>query len=88
MDATLDVNQVLGGIVSLVTIVVDNVSETWGKSLEFMPTVTMREIEKHCANTGKSGQPIAKTMERGKKFKNERYIDANNIFTLAGVDGF
>ena len=84
----VDVSKVLEGIVHTVAATITNENVCWSKSLELMPIVTIREINEHRANTGKSGEPIAKTLERGKKFKNERYIDANKIFTSAGSGGF
>ena len=54
----------------------------WGKSLAEMPTITIKEIEAHRQLSGKgSGVPIIKTLERGRKFKEERYITADSIFT-------
>ena len=55
---------------------------TWGKSLVEMPAVTITEIEAHRLNSGKNtGIAIIKTLERGRKFKEERYISADSIFT-------
>ena len=54
----------------------------WGKSLVTMPAVTIKEIECHRQNSGKGCTgPILKTLERGRKFKEERYITADSIFT-------
>ena len=53
-----------------------------------MPVITIKEINAHRANAGKKGEIIAKTMDRGKKFKEERYINANNILTAVTSDGF
>ena len=49
-------------------------NEVWTKSLKFMPTFTIKEIEKHRLASGKKrGIAISKTLERGRKFKEERY---------------
>ena len=53
-----------------------------------MPAVTIKEIDAHRANAGKKGETVAKTMDRGRKFKEERYINANNIYTMVSSDGF
>ena len=47
-----------------------------------MPVFTLKEIEKHREKCGK-GQAILKTSDRGRKFKNERYLSADDIFTKA-----
>ena len=55
---------------------------TWRKSLVGMPVVTIKEIEAHRKKSGKgNGGAILKTIERGRKFKEERYITADSIFT-------
>ena len=62
---------------------------TWGKSLVEMPAVTIKEIEAHRVNSGKStGGAIIKTLERGRKFKEERYITADSIFTAVQGQAF
>ena len=48
---------------------VESEGVVWGKSLELMPTVTIKEVNAHRANAGKNGEIIAKTLDRGKKFK-------------------
>ena len=61
----------------------------WGKSLSEMPTFTIKEIESHRKESGKRhGRPIIKTLDRGKKFKDERYLSADSIFTSLGRNGF
>lgn len=65
-----------------IDIVKDIKNEPWGKSLENMPNVTINEIENHRKKSGKSQSiAIIKTLDRGRKFKNERYISADSIFT-------
>ena len=62
---------------------------TWGKSLVEMPVVTIKEIEAHRVNSGKSTcGAIIKTLERGRKFKEERYITADSIFTAVQGQAF
>ena len=56
--------------------------KNWGKSLDGMPIFTIREIEIHRQNSGKMpGVSIIKTLERGRKFKEKRYISADSIYT-------
>ena len=59
----------------------------WGKSLEYMPVVTIKEIEMHRNESGKDkGGAILKTLERGRRFKEERYISADSIYTALHGD--
>ena len=52
----------------------------WGKSLKNMPLFTIKEIELHKKSSGKiTDLTIVKTLDRGKKFKEERYISAYSI---------
>ena len=54
-----------------------------GKSLCYLPTFTINEIEEHRLNSGKSPETaIIKTLERGRKFKNKRYLSADSVYTL------
>ena len=47
-----------------------------------MPLFTIKEIELHRKSSGKiPGLAIVKTLDRGKKFKEERYISADSITT-------
>ena len=51
-------------------------------SLEALPLFTKREIDSHVENCGKlRNKSIRKTLLRGKKFKEERYINFNSLFT-------
>ena len=52
----------------------------WSKSLKDMPAFTIKEIELHRQNSGKSEASIIKTLERGRKFKNERYLSADYVY--------
>ena len=67
-----------------------SISETmWTKSLVNMPLFTIKEIEKHRDLSGKiKGLPIAETLPRGKKFKNERYLKSDSIFTTTNKNTF
>ena len=54
-----------------------------------MPIFTIREIEIHRQNSGKMpGVSIIKTLERGRKFKEERYISADSIYTYLSDELF
>ena len=54
----------------------------WGKSLLKMPVFTLKEIENHRKNSGKGkGVAIIKTLDRGRRFKDKRYITADSILT-------
>ena len=58
-----------------------NMDTSWGKSLEMLPQFTIKEIEQHRQLTGKTPESaIIKTLDRGRKFKNERYITSDSIF--------
>ena len=47
-----------------------------------MPTFIITEIEKHRQLSGKiQGLLIAKTLVRGRKFKEERFLTADSIYT-------
>ena len=62
-----------------------NMETPWGKSLEMLPQFTMKEIEQHRQLSGKTPKSaIIKTSNRGRKFKNERYIPSDSIFTKCG----
>ena len=63
--------------------------KNWGKLLDGMPIFTIREIEIHRQNSGKiPGVSIIKTLERGRKFKEERYISADSIYTYLSDELF
>ena len=54
----------------------------WSKSLKFMPVFTITDIETHRLSSGKQkGVAIAKTLDRGRKFKEERYLSSDTIYT-------
>ena len=62
---------------------------TWGKSLEFLPVFTRREINLHVGKCGKrKNLTIKKTLERGLKFKEERYISSESLFTARTLKNF
>ena len=57
-----------------------NMEVSWGKSLEMLPQFTIKEIEQHRQLSGKTPESaIIKTLDRGRKFKNERYITSDSI---------
>ena len=57
---------------------------TWGKSLLNLPVFTIKEIEKHRLKSGKTpDSAISKSKEKGLKFKGERYISADTIYSLS-----
>ena len=45
----------------------------WNKDLIGMPVFTIKEIEEHRIKSGK-GAAIVKTLDRGRKFREERFI--------------
>ena len=59
-----------------------------GNSLEGMPVFPVREIEDHNKKSGKNSTTIERTSERGLRFKNERYLNANTIQTMKAKDLF
>ena len=57
-----------------------NMKTSCGKSLEMLPQFTIKEIERRRQLSGKTPESaIIKTLERGRKFKNERYITSDSI---------
>ena len=52
----------------------------WGKCLKEMPVFTIRKIENHRIKSGKTSSAIMKTTDRGKRFKEERYLSADDPF--------
>jgi len=56
-------------------------SNDWGKSLTSLLAFGIKEIEEHRKNSGKTPETaIIKTLDRGRKFFEERYISANNVY--------
>ena len=54
----------------------------WGKSLSKMPLFTIKDIEEHRLRSGKSRDTaIMKSLVKGRKFKEERYLTADDIYT-------
>ena len=61
----------------------------WGKSLEFLPTFTIKEIEKHRDASGKQkDQSVMKTIIRGRKLKEKRFLSSDSVFTEKTKDHF
>ena len=60
-----------------------NMETSWGKSLEMLPQFTIKEIEQHRQLSGRTPESaIIKTLDRGRKFKYERYITSQQTFVL------
>ena len=58
-----------------------NMDTSLEKSLEMLPQFTIKETEQHRQLSGKPPESaIIKTLDRGRKFKNERYITSDSIF--------
>ena len=59
----------------------------WGKDLTYMPPLTIKEIEIHQQNNGKvPGLSVIKTLDRGKKFKEDTlHICRYNILVLTKI---
>ena len=54
----------------------------WSKALVGMPTFTIKEIGKHRQLSGKiQGLPITKTLVRGRKFTEEKFLTADSTYT-------
>ena len=54
----------------------------WSKNLVGMPTFTIKEIEKYRQLSVKiQGLPIMKTLVRRRKFKEERFLTTDSIYT-------
>ena len=72
-----------------IDIVLENENSTgWIKDLTNMPVFTIKEIEEHRIMSGKKGKAIMKTMDRGRKFQEERYISTDSIFTKTAKNTF
>ena len=55
---------------------------SWGKSLEFLPVFTRREIDRNAKNCSKTKRKaIKKTNFRGSLFKQERYLTSDTLYT-------
>ena len=66
-----------------------NMKTSWGKSLEMLPEFTIKEIEQYRQLSGKTPESaIRKTLDRGRKFKNERCITSDSIFAKCDKDVF
>ena len=59
-----------------------NMETSWRKSLEMLPQFTIKEIKQHRQLSGKTPKSaIIKTLDRGRRFKNQHYITSDSIFT-------
>ena len=45
-----------------------------------MPVLTIREIENHRIKSGKSNSAIMKTTYQEKRFREKKYLSANDVF--------
>ena len=61
---------------------VNQSEKKWGKCLKEMSLFTIRRIKNHRIKSEKSGIAIMKTTDRGKRFKEERFFSANDVFQL------
>ena len=80
--------KILENIENNIEIILEKQTEIeWNKSLTDMPAFTIKEIELHRQNSGRSQTSVIKTLDRGRKFKNERYLSADSVYTgLKGLD--
>ena len=65
----------------------------WSKSLKSLPVFTMKEIDEHRNNSVKRkasnvSKPIKKTLKRGLKFQEERYLSSDTVFTKVFGNSF
>ena len=58
---------------------VNQSKKEWRKCLKEMPVFTIREIQNNRIKSGKSSSIITKTTDRGKRFKEERYLSADDV---------
>ena len=80
-------NELLKNIDLNISIVVENKvelssDECWTRRLKHLPVFTLKDINLHRLSNGKDKNTgISKTLERGKKLKNEGYLCSDSIFT-------
>ena len=65
----------------------------WCKSLKSLPVFTRKEIDEHRNNSGKRkaddvSKPIKKTLKRGLKFQEERYLSSDTVYTKVFGNSF
>ena len=65
----------------------------WYKSLKSLPVFTRKEIDEHRNNSGKRkaddvSKPIKKTLKRGLKFQEERYLSSDTVYTKVFGNSF
>ena len=66
---------------------------SWCKSLESLPVFTKKEIDEHRSKSGKqkvhdTSKPIKKTLKRGLKFQEERYLSSHTVYTKVFSNSF
>ena len=67
---------------------VNQSEKKWGKCLKEMSVFIIRRIENHRIKSEKSGIAIMKTTDRGKRFKEERFFSADDVFQLIQKEYF
>ena len=60
------------------------------KSVESLPAFSKKEIDEHRSKSGKritddTSKPIKKTLKRGLKFQEERYLSSDTVYTKVFV---
>ena len=58
---------------------VNHRAKKWGMCLKEMPVFTIREIKNHRSKSGKNSSAIIKTTDRGKRFKEGRYLSPDDF---------
>ena len=77
-----------------ISIVVENKvepssNECETRCLKYLPVFTLKDINLHRLSSGKGKNTvISKTLERGRKFKNEGYLCSDSIFTKCTKNTF
>ena len=63
--------------------------ECWTRCLKHLPVFTLKDINLIVLSSGKDKNTvISKTLERGRKFKNEGYLTSDAIFTKCTKNTF
>ena len=70
---------------------IEGLTLSWSKSMEYLPVFTINEIEKHRQLTGKvrgKGLPITKTLVKGRKLMQDGYLKSNEMFACSSKEYF
>ena len=63
--------------------------DSWEKPLDDLPPFTVKEIEQHRLNSGKTHESaIIKTLDKGRKCKSEHYRSTDTLYTKWGQKVF